>query len=124
MADNSVAIDFFAKYTPTEMCEELRPFWKNGAPSMRATQRMAALWIATKNDGHVDRETLREACRQLRVYDTALFNYYMADERIISRGRNHKRGVVGAIWFHELGRAGAGWELTEAGWDEARRLFA
>jgi hypothetical protein len=104
-----------------ELLEDLKPYWRlTGSFSMRGVQRMSALWIATKHmdaDVQIPIETLRAACRRLKVYDTALFAYYMSDQRWSRRRGN---------WFLEVRSLGkiVGWRLTGAGQAEAIRLFA
>ena len=96
--------------------------------SDRAPQRHAALWIAVrlKQAPEVPREVLRQACRDLAIYSTATFSYYMADFRAIHRaGSNQGRGqALAEPWFAEIKGAGGGWTLTEAGRAAAVRLFA
>lgn len=80
--------------------KELRALKK---PSMRSSQRHIALYIAHHFEftPQVPAEELRALCRELEVYNNAVFSYYMADERPLRRGD-------GKI-------AGIGWNLTEAG---------
>ncbi len=140
--------------------------------SVRACQRTIALWLAERafrdrkmlltrlsdEDGdchievlpgqeekpHVEIETLRAACRQLRVYYDATFSYYMADRRKIHYGKK----ALAKSWFYEcrdikfeqkpdpkrkgrfeLVKAGGtgkllGWYLTKEGIEAARAVFA
>ena len=102
-----------------KLLEELRPRWRAGrnAWSMRRTQREAALWIAMmkpSDEVEVPVETLRSACKHLKVYDTALFSYYMNDRH------------WSWAWFRPVMKDGKriGWNLTRDARSEAEKLFA
>lgn len=99
--------------TPTTIDNELMNVLKRRAGySMRAQQRAVAAYLSIRQEHtpKIPREVLRAYCKALRIYDTATFSYYMADERHWRKG----------IFFVEVA---GGWSLTPAGEAEAARLF-
>jgi hypothetical protein len=120
-------------HSPLSTAEHQAPLklCRGRATSVRSYQRTTALWIARlqekkkgrrkRSEPDVPKEVLRAACREMKFYDAACFNYYMADgRRLRSRG-----GALTVQLFSEVRDADGqcvGWDLTARGREVADAL--